>query len=89
MKEMDLLGFLVIKLIVYYCWIVGCLIKFVIGLEKSEFIHIISYLWKTFLAFHNVIIHIKSIANKNKNEYYCNIFLVKGSYKYKSNTRHF
>ena len=37
-------------------------------------------------TFYNVIIFIKSVANKNKNEYYCNIFLKKGSYKDKSNT---
>ena len=30
------------------------------------------------LAFHNVIILIKSVVNKNKNEYYYNIFLEKG-----------
>ena len=28
-----------------------------------------------------------SVANKNKNEYYHNIFLEKGSYKDKSDTR--
>ena len=37
------------------------------------------------LTFHNVIIHIKSDSNKNKNEYYYNIFLEKGLYKDKSN----
>ena len=36
------------------------------------------------LTFHNVIIHIKSAANKNKNEYYYNMFLEKGSHKDKS-----
>ena len=41
------------------------------------------------LTFHNVIILIKLLVNKNKNEYYCNIFLEKGSYKDKSNTRYF
>ena len=41
------------------------------------------------LAFHDVIIHIKSVVNKNENEYYYNIFLEKGSYKDKSNTEHF
>ena len=30
------------------------------------------------LTFQNAIILIKSIVNKNKNEYYCNIFLQKG-----------
>ena len=35
------------------------------------------------LTFHNVIILIKSVVNKNENKYYYNIFLEKGSYKYK------
>ena len=41
------------------------------------------------LTFHNVIILIKSVVNKNKNEYYYNTFLEKGSYKDKSNTQYF
>ena len=41
------------------------------------------------LTFHNVIILIKLVVNKNKNEYYYNILLEKGSYKDKSNTRCF
>ena len=41
------------------------------------------------LTFHNVIILIKSVVNKNKNEYYYNVFLEKGSYKYKSNIEYF
>ena len=40
-------------------------------------------------TFHNVIILIKSVVNKNTNHYYYNIFLEKGSYKDKSNTRYF
>ena len=32
------------------------------------------------LTFHNVIILVKSCVNRNKNEYYYNIFLEKGSY---------
>ena len=35
------------------------------------------------LTFHNVIILIKSVVNKNKNEYYYDIFLEKRSYKIK------
>ena len=35
------------------------------------------------LTFHNVIILIKLVANKNKYEYYYNIFFEKGSDKYK------
>ena len=38
------------------------------------------------LTFRNVIILIKSVVNKNKNKYYYNIFLEKGSYKEKSYT---
>ena len=30
------------------------------------------------LTFHNVIIHSKSVVNKNKNEYYYDVFLGKG-----------
>ena len=33
------------------------------------------------LTFHNVILLIKSVVNKNKNKYYYNIFLEKGTYK--------
>ena len=33
------------------------------------------------LTFHNVIILIKLVVNKNKNKCYYNIFLEKGSYK--------
>ena len=38
------------------------------------------------MSFHNVIILIKSIVNKNRNEYYYNICLEKSSYKDESNT---
>ena len=41
------------------------------------------------MTFYNVIILIKSVVNKNKNEYYYNIFLEKGLYKDKSNTEYF
>ena len=33
------------------------------------------------MTFHNVIILIKLVVNKNKNKYYYNIFLQKGWYK--------
>ena len=36
------------------------------------------------LTFHNVMVLIKSFVNKNKNKYYYNIFLEKGSYKDKN-----
>ena len=41
------------------------------------------------VTFHNVRIFIKSVVNKSKNNYYFYIFLEIGSYKDKSNTRHF
>ena len=41
------------------------------------------------LSFHNVIILVKSIVNKNKSEHYYSMFLEKGSFKDKSNTRYF
>ena len=41
------------------------------------------------LTFHNVIILIKSVVSKNKNSYYYNIFLEKGSFENKSNTQYF
>ena len=44
---------------------------------------------KKTLTFDSVIILIKSVVNKNKNEYYYNIFLEKGSNKDKSDTRYF
>ena len=33
------------------------------------------------LTFHNVMIVIKSVLDKNQNHYYCNIFLEKCSYQ--------
>ena len=41
------------------------------------------------LIFDNVIILIKSVVYKSKNEYYYNIYLEKGSYQAKSNTEYF
>ena len=38
------------------------------------------------LTFHNVITLIQSVVNKNRNNYYYNIFLEKGSFKDKSDT---
>ena len=40
-----------------------------------------SLMIKNMLTFHNVIILIKPVVNKNENKYYYNIFLEKGSYK--------
>ena len=39
---------------------------------------------KKILTFSNVIMLIMPVVNKNQNNYYCNIFLEKGSYKDKS-----
>ena len=44
--------------------------------------------FKKILTFHNFIILIKWVANKNKNNYYY-MFLEKGWYKDKSDTRYF
>ena len=38
------------------------------------------------LTFHNITIFIKSVVDKNENNYFYNIFLEKGSYENKSNT---
>ena len=42
-------------------------------LEESELIHIILYLLKKNLAFHDVIILIKSVVHENENKSYYNI----------------
>ena len=39
------------------------------------------------LTFHHVIILTKSVVNKNKNEYFYNVFFKKGLYKDKSDTK--
>ena len=53
--------------------------------HSFEGIRIVSY--NSFIF--TMTFHIKSIVNKNKNKYCCNIFLEKGLYKDKSNTRYF
>ena len=40
-------------------------------------------------TFHDVITLIKSVVNKNKNEYYYNMFLEKSLYEDKSNAQYF
>ena len=57
-----------------------------IGIDSHNYLPI-----KKVLTFHNVIILIKPVVNKNKNKYYYNTFLEKGSYKYKykSNKQYF
>ena len=61
---------------------------FSIILRKSKLILMILCLWKNIifsyekiLSFHNVIILIKSVLNKDQNHYYYKIFLEKGSYQ--------
>ena len=54
-------------------------IVLIIILQESELNHVIIYLLKKILAFHNAIILIMSVLNKNKNEYSYNIFLEKDS----------
>ena len=55
-------------------------IVLIIILQESELIHIIIYLLKK-LNLHNVIILIKSVVNKDKNNCYYNKLLGKGLYK--------
>ena len=55
-----------------------------IGIDSHNYLLI-----KKVLTFHNVIILIKPVVNKNKNKCYYNTFLEKGSYKYKSNKQYF
>ena len=47
-------------------------------LEEQEVIHLIFLPVEVILTFRNAIVLIKSFVNKNKNEYFCNIFLEKG-----------
>ena len=76
-------------------------IKFLIG-EKSGITDSINYNFariridsynslpiEKILTFDNVATPIKSVVNENKNHYYYNIFLEKGSNKHKSNTQYF
>ena len=55
-------------------------------LKESDLIHIVLYLQKKILTFQNVTILIKSVVDKNKNNYYFNAFLEKGLYVDKPNT---
>ena len=61
------------------------------GITSSNFARITIYSYDSLpmekaLTFHDVIIFIKSVFNKNKNNCYYNIFLEKGLYEDKSNT---
>ena len=64
-------------------------ILLIIILEKPELIYTILYLSKKYFTLDNVIILVKSVVNKNKNNHYHNIFLEKGSSKDKSDTQYF
>ena len=64
-------------------------IVLIIILQESELTPYNSLPTEKILTFHNIIILIKSVVDKNKNNYYYNIFLEKGSYKDKSNTQYF
>ena len=65
--------------------------------EKSDITNRINHnfarIWigsfEKILTFHNVLILIKSVVNKNENKYYYNIFLEKVLYKNKCNTEYF
>ena len=49
--------------------------------EKSGITFVFShYAHKKTVTYHNIIIHIKSVLNKDQNHYYCNIFLEKCLY---------
>ena len=48
-------------------------------MQISKQIHTIDYLQKKAITFHDVITFIKSVSNKDKNNYYYNIFLEKAS----------
>ena len=60
-------------------------ILFLIIMQKLLLIHTILYFLEKKLTFHNVIMLLKSVFNKDKNNYYYNIFLEKGSYKLHKN----
>ena len=98
-KQMELLGFVVVNLGIQYYLIMDCLIKLI---EKSGITESINHNFgkiridsynslpiEKILVFHNVIILIMSVVSKDKNSYYHNIFLEKGLYKDKSDTRYF
>ena len=62
-KICDKIKYLMIKKVVLQ-------IVLITVLGRSELIHIIPYLLKKMFNFHNVLILIKSVLNKNKNKYY-------------------
>ena len=64
-------------------------IVLIIILQESEIDSYNSLPIEKILTFHNVIMLIKSVINKNKNNCYYNIFLEKGLHKDKSNTEYF
>ena len=56
-------------------------IALITSFGRSELSHIIFYLFKKMLTFHNVIKLIKSVVDKNKNKYHYNKYLEKGLHK--------
>ena len=55
-------------------------------MQESKLIHMIFFLPEKTLALHHVIILIKSVSNKNQNQYYYNIDLKKCSYQLSRNS---
>ena len=65
-------------------------IALIIIKEKSECIYIYSKFYRKYiLTFHNVIVLITPVVDKNKNYYYSNLFLEKVLCKQESDTRYF
>ena len=85
---MDCLIKFVIRLNILYVKKVVLQIVLIIILEGSKLIHMILYLLKNIDFSYNVTMLIKPVVNKNQNKNYCNIFLEKSFYKYKSNKRY-
>ena len=55
--------------------------------NQSRFLRFFTYKQK--FTLHNVIIHIKSVLNKDKNHYYYKIFVEKCSYRLAKNNYEF
>ena len=54
-------------------------------LQKLKLIHTVLLPLEKVLTFHNVVILIKSVFNKDKNNHYYDIFLEKGFYELTEN----
>ena len=73
--------YLTTELDVLYVYKVAWNIFFLTILQKSKLILMILCLFEKILTFHNVIIHIKLVLNKDKTHHYHKIFLAKCSYQ--------